>query len=332
MLYFCGNNGLQVPQRPYTHHLRTAMLYTGIAIISMISLSGCNKDDNSVSDIKQYFKDPSGEPMKAVVRTTLPLAYAASVAMASVSGTPPHNASASNTCSSYPCTALVTITVDNSTLPLQFVSYGTIAVAGLWDSANTAILTVSFTNMFAGSSLYPVHYVATFPVARTSTGLLEIVYPNVDIDISTGATDPANLTPQQKQTQLALLSTTTASTDPSVNVKMDAWIVSVDNAGTTYRISGGGQYVDVSSGAVSILQLGMADVVMGPGCALNPTSGLALQNEVATSSATTSSQVVIATAAFSFGSACTGNAKILGATGNYLLSNGKSIPLNLINP
>ena len=333
MLLFAGKVIFWRPQRQERHRLRTVMIISGIAFGFMLALGGCSKGD-SVSDYKSNFKDPSGEPMKAVVRTTLPLAYAASVAMATVNGTPPANASATNTCLSYPCVSVVTIAVDSSTLPLQFVSYGNIIVTGLWDSSDTAILTVSFTNMVAGSGLYPVHYIAAFPVTRTSSGLLEIVYANVDVDVSTGAADPATLTSQQKQATLGLL-TVTPSTDPSVNLKMDAWIINVDDGGTpgvfsddTYSISGGGQYVDVSSGSVSVLQLGMAKVVMGPECVLNPVSGLAVLNEVSS----TSSQTILATAAFSFKSVCNGSVKILGATGNYLLSNGTSIPLNLSNP
>ncbi len=114
---------------------------------------------------------------------------------------------------------------------------------------------------------------------------------------------------------------------------MDAWVIDRNDRGTpavsddTYTISGGGQYIGASSGSVSVLQLGMANVVMGPNCPLNPDSGFAVLNELATAS----SNLVIATALISFHSSCDGSAKVAGATGNYLLANGKPMPLNLNN-
>ncbi len=330
---FVRSDGFRDIQDPGMRRPLAALMVSCIVLGFFLALAGC-KGSDSVDDYKQYFQDPSGEPIKAVVRTTVPLAYAASVAMAAVNGAPPSNVLVSKTSTTYPFAATVTIPVDSSTMPLQFVSYGNIVVLGYWDDQNTAILTVLFDNMYAGSSLYPVHYVSTFPVTRNLYGLLEIVYVNIDVDVTTGPADPATLSPEEKQTKLGFL-TITPSTDPSVNLKMDAWIVKVDDAGTpnefsddTYTINGGGQYIAASPGSASVLQLGMADVMMGQGCALNPTAGLALLNEV-TSSPT---QTVIATAAFSFGPDCDGNVKVLGATGNYLLSTGKSIPLNLTNP
>ncbi len=296
------------------------------------AISGCNGGD-SASDYKQFFKDPSAEPIKAVIRTTVPLAYAASVAMAAVNGTPPSNASfISNTCSAIPadCSATVLITDNDSNFPLQLASSGTgtIIVYGYWTTANDALLTVSFVDMFAGSSMFRVHDVSLFPVKKNAiTGISRIVYASVDIDIATGPVDPKDLSPQQRDVNLGLISSTTSSTKPSANVNMEAWIVDVDAAGTTYTITGGGQYFETSSGAVSILQLGMANVVMA-GCALNPVSGLAALNEVASSD----SQTVVATAAFSFENVCDGRAKVVVGTGNYLLSTGTHIPLNLSIP
>jgi hypothetical protein len=242
-------------------------------------------------------------------------------------------ATACTTGSVYPCTATVTIADDNSTMPLRFASYGSIVVLGLWPREDQALLTVSFVDTFAGSSLFQVKHVSAFPVTRALDGNLRIVYANVDIDIATGPADPSSLTDEEKNVQLGLISIT-ASDEPSVNMDMDVWVIEADDKGTpdvsddTYSISGGGQYIEAGSGAASVLQLGMANVVMGPGCELNPVSGLAVMNE--TVSAT--SDVVAATALISFPSACDGNARVTGATGNYLRANGEMIPLKLDAP
>jgi hypothetical protein len=310
---------------------RAAMAFASIVVLGLTAaIASCSGSN----PLHFSFKDPSGEPIKAVVRTTVPLAYAASVAMSSVTGSKPTNAAfVYNNCTTTPtdCAAVITIDDDNSAWPLQFSSYGTITVYGYWISPDQAILTVAF-GTGAGSSLFPVHDISVFPVLKTPTGFT-IVYVNVDVDISTGPVDPATLTPEERLAKISLLNTQ-PSNDASANIKMDAWIIDVDNAGTqtfsddTYRISGGGQYIEAGSGAGSILQLGLVDVSMGAGCALNPVLGLAAINEVGSSS----SNVVDATALLSFGPSCDGNSMVMLATGNYLLAIGKSIPLNLTSP
>ncbi|MGE5893496.1 MAG: hypothetical protein ACM34I_05530, partial [bacterium] len=95
-------------------------------------------------------------------------------------------------------------------------------------------------------------------------------------------------------------------------------------------INGGGQYVDAGSGSASILQIGMAEVVMAPDqCSRNPVDGVALLNEVDASS---SGLPVVAMALLTFGPTCDGTAHVTIATGNYMLSIGKSIPLHLDVP
>jgi hypothetical protein len=308
------------------------MAFLSVAVLGLIvAVASCGS-----GSIPHYsFKDPSAEPIKAAIRTTVPLAYAASVAMSSVTGSvPPNAAFLINSCTTTPtdCSAVITINDDNSAWPLQFSSFGTITVYGYWISPDEAILTVAFGNA-AGSSLFPVHDISVFPVLRTATGFT-IVYVNVDVDISTGPVYPANLTLAERQTQIALLNTQ-HSNDASVNVDMDAWVINVDNAGTqtlsddTYSIYGGGQYIEAGSGAESALQLGMGAVAIGPDCSLNPNAGFAVLNAFENSS----SNVVLANAVITFPSTtCDGKAMVLAATGNYLLAIGKSIPLNLTSP
>jgi hypothetical protein len=305
------------------------MAFSGVVFGLIAAAAGCSSGGSNNTNYS--FKDPSGEPIKAVVRTTVPLAYAASVAMSSVTGSIPPNAVVSiNTCTAIPanCVAEITITDDDSSVPLQLTT-GTITVLGYWFSPTDAILTVSFSGD-AGSALFPVHNISLFPVSKSGSSL-KIVYANIDINAT--VKDPSTWTSQEMNAAFLKLKLT-ASSDASANIKMDAWVIDRNDRNTpdvsddTYNISGGGQYIDASSGSVSVLQLGMANVEMGSDCPLNPNAGFALLNELATSS----SNMVIATALLSFHSSCDGNAKVAGATGNYLLANGKSIPLNLNNP
>ncbi len=294
------------------------------ALLGFALLAGCGVD--------QFFRDPPAEPIRGALRTTAPLAYAASVAMASVNGSPPPNA-LSTSCSSFPCAALVTIAVNDQVLPLAFESsgQGQILVAGLWTSPQTAILTTTFVDLAVGSASLRVRDVSAFPVVRTPTGLV-LVYAAIDVNVATGPVDPASLGPTEIDAAFLKLQIAPSS-DPEVNLGMDAWVVQVDDGGTPSDVSddqvvvsGGGQVVAAGSGSGSILQLGMVGARMMPGCALNPVEGLAALQETGASARRLP---VLATALISFEPGCTGTARVLLATGNWLLAIGKAIPLDL---
>jgi hypothetical protein len=326
------HNSLQAQKRSLCATRRRAFTAFSCVLFGLLAaVAGCSNGGSNNTHFS--FKDPSGEPIRAVARTTVPLAYAASVAMSSVTGSTPPNAVFSyNTCTTIPadCAAVITITDDNFSGPLQLASgTGTITVFGYWSSPTQAIFTVAFSGD-AGSGLFPVHNISLIPVLRIGSSL-KIVYENIDINAP--VKNPGTLTTQEINAVFFKLNTT-ASNDASSNVNMDAWIIDRNDKNTpdvsddTYSISGGGQYLEAGVGSGSILQLGMANAVMGSDCMLNPEAGFAVLNELASST----SNLVVATALLSFHSFCDGNAKVAGATGNYLESNGKSIPLNLNNP
>jgi hypothetical protein len=153
------------------------------------------------------------------------------------------------------------------------------------------------------------------------------------INMTETVTDPQTLSAAEIDL-IYLRLQSTVSTEVSDNTSMDAWIVVRDDGGTTdvsddtYSISGGGEYFESGPGTESVLQLGMANVMMGPDCALNPISGAYMINEVSNDSPLG----VVATAFISFHPSCDGKADVVGAVGNYMLSNGKSIALNLRTP
>lgn len=308
------------------HRLKGILFCAALLVMVM---PGCGSTDK----YENYFQDPDVEPIKATLRTTIPLAYAATVAMASVKGTPPANVRTSNTCSSYPCAAVVTIDVNDQTLPYKFGT-GKMVVAGLWTGENNAIMSVSFVDIYGGTSRFRVRDVSTFPVTSTLTGV-NIVYTDVDVNISTGPVNPQNLSDEKTQAVQSRAGLR-ASDEPSVNVGLDAWVIKVDHAGTpgdfsdnTYTVAGGGEYVGTGANSAAVMQVAMGKTIMTPACTINPTGGAALINEI---DASTTRLPVVATAALTFNPTCDGKAKVFAATGNYLLSNGNAIPLQLNAP
>jgi len=184
-------------------------------------------------------------------------------------------------------------------------------------------------DLFVGNALLQVKNVSTFPAVVTSTGL-RVVYASIDVNIESGPVDPVTLTPEQIDALFMKVSITPSSS-PGANVGLNAWVVDVDDAGTPndfsddrYTVNGGGEYVDASADSGQVLQLGIVGMTADPSCALNPVEGFAALDDTGVS---TASLPVLATALFVFEPECTGQARVVLATGNYLLSIGKMISL-----
>ncbi len=298
-----------------------------MAVAGMLSACG-DSDNNRVDD---FFLDPSTGPIKTIIRTALPLGYAASVAMQAVQGNVPANTTViGGSCNDYPCLRIVTINISQGDLPLDFSSYGTISVAGLWSSASLAILTTTFAGMSIGSNTVSISSVALTPVLVSSTGL-RVVYNNFQLN---KGISPGTLSDEQTQGIYLTLGTSIPA-ELKLSVKMDAWIIEIDNATTptnftddSYRITGGSQHIDLSGFGQEILQLGIINMEMASACNRNPVSGNFLMNQISLSDSST----IIGQAYFRFGSLCDGNASVSLGLGNYLAATGKSYALNLDMP
>ena len=298
-----------------------------LVLITFI-LSGCS---DSKDQIEEFLQDPDTAPIKSVIKTSVPLAYAASVTMRAVSGDSLPNVEViGGVCETYPCNRLVSIYVEAGELPLEFESYGLINVIGLWSSASQAILTTVFLDMNVGSNEFGVSSIALTPVLA-SQSQLKIIFANININVDT---TPDQINETQRSSIYQQLDTQ-PSQDVEVNVGMDAWIIEVDNATTpsdfaddTYLISGGSQGIDISNNNAETTQLGMLRIAMAPECNLNPVGGELLLNQVGVSN----TKPVVAQAFFHFDDTCNGQAKVFVGIGNYFGATGKAYPLNLNLP
>jgi len=315
----------------------------GLVIICCLGMLSCGGGDDLQTAIDNFNREPDGEPIRATIKTTVPLAHVAAVAMAAVDGASSPEVTVATTCSSYPCPALVSLELDPQNLPFAAEYSGTVIVAGLWASRDAAILTVTFPDTPVGVSTFSVHKISTFPVMASgrSSGYT-IVFADIDINIDSEPDNTIDLSSEAIRMEYDRAETS-ASDDAEVNLAMDAWVVKIVDADTVddfsddrYIVSGGGQYVGVTSSysasATNMIQLGLANVSISNDCALNPTEGFALIQEVDVSSGSDASMPVLATAMFAFESACEGRAPVLLATGNYIASIGSTIPLNLDLP
>ena len=300
-------------------------------IIGTLVLAACGSDE-----VDDFFHPPSSEPIRSTVRTSIPLAYVASAAMAAVNGHTPPDTTASNTCSDYPCTAFVTVEQIENALPFTLSDNSASAlVVGLWSSANEAVLTASFVEAPVGTETYQVTKISTFPVIESILGDYEIIYADIDINIAADSSDSIDLTDEQIQAEYDRLEIA-VSDDPEINLSMDAWIIEVHDNGTpdvlnddVYIINGGGQYAHTTQSSAEVVQLGMAGTRVAWDCSTNPTQGLAVMNEVGASSGDDTPPPLIANALIGFEPECDATAEVVLATGNWLFASGDSIPLDL---
>jgi len=305
-----------------------------IFALFLLTVIGCGGGDKTtVEDV--IGQTPSIEPIAAVVKASIPIGYAASVAMAEINGVDLPNAVSSNTCTSYPCLATIVITIEPESLPISIegvTDNGEIIVVGLWSSAERAIMTVVFSDLNAGNGFLSIQKISTIPVTQQGS-LLTIVYSDTDINIDSESDNAIVLTDAEIETEYQRLSQPIPD-DPEVSVDMGAWVIQVDNLATQsilsddqYQILGGGQYFDVATGDVSVLQLGLNKVEYSAECTLNPTSGLAALQEVQVSRSARDSWVKLGQAIIQFEPQCDGTAQVLLGTGSFFLITGDKIDL-----
>lgn len=283
---------------------------------------GCNASEQ----LDKYTQDPDTTPIKSIVKTSVPLAYAASAAMRAVAGDSlPNVETIGGACDSYPCSRLVTIYVEEGDLPFDYARYGLINVFGLWSSASQAILTTVFLDMDVGSDAFSVSSVALTPVLATGADL-KIVFANININVDT---TPDQINGSELDSIYQQLNAE-PSDDVEVSVGMDAWIIEVDTAGTasdfsddTYKVTGGSQGINISGNDAEVTQLGLLRMTMAPECNLNPVGGEILLNQVEVSD----TKHVIGQAFFNFDDTCNGEVKVFLGLGTYFGATGKSYPL-----
>ena len=318
------------------------VVFFAVVLTATVMLCSCSSDGDDFLD--DLFRSPNTEPIRASIKTAVPLAHAAAVSMAAVQGDIGDEVLVSNICDDegdYPCASLITFPMEPENIPFAFNEGSHAVVAGFWSSPDQAILTVSFIETIAGVPSFEVSDVATFPVKRVEfphPGYM-VVYANADINIVSDP-DPDDLTDEQKEAEFRRLELS-ADDDPDINIALDAWIIEVDSGDAldqfsddSYTISGGGQYINVTSNggntASGVYQLGLAGIRVDSSCSLNPLGGIGLIQELG--AATGDAIPLAATALLYFEGGCNGRIHVSLATGNFIASIGSTLEFDLNQP
>ena len=204
------------------------MLFT-VVLTATVMLCGCSSDgDDFLNDL---FRSPNTEPIRASIKTAMPLAHAAAVCMAAVQGDIGDGVEVvSRTSDGFPCGAVITFPIDPGNIPFAFNEGSHAVVAGFWSTSDQAILTVSFIETNAGVPSFEVSEVATFPVKRVGNFYV-VVYANADINIDSDP-EPNELSDDQKNAEFERLELTADDAKPNINIALDAWVVEVDHNGS----------------------------------------------------------------------------------------------------
>ena len=302
--------------------------------------------DDLGDDVEEFFLDPNTEPIRAAVKTSVPLGNIAAISMAAYQDQDIDGVSIAKSGS------LATIYIDNypllsDALPFSHSTEGSVMVYGWWSSPERAILTVVFTDYSPGVPSFSIKKVDTFPVQiiNIPEPHIMLVYSNIDIDITTSSNyeDPGELDSNEQSAEfdrfLDVENEGSTRENAEINVDLDAWIVRVFDNDTPlvfsdddYNISGGGQYIDVSvdgeDTATGVYQLGLAGVNVSPDCSSNPLAGFAVVQEVDIGE----SIPVVAQAVLAFENECDARIQVIVATGNFVATNFSELDFDLNLP
>lgn len=321
--------------------MRFIIISVCVGFLLLCQLSGCDSDvkdefDNAKDEFDKFFNDPDPKAIETTLKTTIPVGYVASLALSAMAGNVAPNVTVVDGCSTYPCNGLIYIDYDETIypMPIETNSNGEIIVVGFWTSENTAILSAFFTDINLYTGTFILENVDIFPAARVGTQT-KAVFADIDVNVGSDPIFPITLTSDQISFELGRLNTI-PPVDEHVSVEEEAWIVDVDNKGTSddfwddsYDITGAGQFIGASTSSGSIQQVIFLEVRMSHDCLLNPIDGVSIINDIEVAADETIFGQTLGTAFITFHPECNGKADITAAIGSYSGSFGDSMKLNL---
>lgn len=316
------------------------MYKTVLSLAAALLLSGCGAEK-----IKDLFKDPDLTEVRGAFKTVFPLSYAADAALKAMAGiTMPNVTVVNGTPGATSGPFLVHIAAhDSLPLPSGVAAGGKLIVAGIMTGIGSAMMTVLFTDLTFGAGSFTVQDVSTFPVVRKTDVISGkertiVVYAAIDVNAGSDTLLTVDMGTDQVNAEMTRF-TTMESFDSGVTLEEIAWGITIDDNGTPaslsddiYSVSGGGQYIEASTGgtaAAALVQMTMIGAELSPSCLKNPRAGWALIQEIGANSGSTSSSVEGGHVFLTFDAKCDGTIKVAAATGSYTPSWGTHVPLNL---
>ncbi len=298
-----------------------------IIIVFLLLTSSCRKID-------EYFRSPDTEVLANTIIANIITAYSANAALSCISGNDPPHIVTTRSNPGFPCTSLMTMTIDQAPdLPFPISFANTITIAALWADENTGILSILITDYNSSTSTFSLLGIETIPVIRHEGNVMMAVGDqDISFDPDQESILEIDLDEMEIETELDRLEALVPD-DVYIAVEQRAYAIDIDCNATpfnlsddSYAISGGGQLVEVTNTSAEVIQLAMIEVTISPACQQNPITGMSLFRIVGTEAAHFPE---LGTVILQFHDVCDGQADAMIATGMFLPANGTSIAFNL---
>lgn len=318
-------------------------LIISLVLLTVTLFISCGKFINSTKEIVNYFKKtPEVEAIADAVKISLPIGYAAQIAMSAVNGDsldPGITVLSNIVDSSGPALVTIPVTADRP-LPVGSKT-GTIIVAGYWLSMEEAAMSMIFTNFDITTSAADFKNIKTFFVIRKTEGTgTTAMYVNQWVNLVESPLD-TNSVSKSEAIQKKAWADSIPEIDSTISVEQDVWIIMVkenntpgDQTDDEYDMIGAGQYAGVGNSAY-LIQLVVLGIPMKMSCRKNPVTnetygGFALLNTFQVEAGKDPIMFPkVGKAVFTYHEQCDGTIDLSLATGCYIGNFGKSFPINL---
>lgn len=302
----------------------------------LLASVGCEQSGR----FNDFFQPAPVEPLADVIRTSIPIGYCASVAMADQLGF----AIPYETISPGSGFSIIQITPSDD-YPMVYLeeSCQEILILSFPADEDFAILSLFFIYSHRIHPRARILEVHTIPCMVDAEGIIKVVFASQDVYVRDDVELNLHMGLASIQIELDRVEKSRPETTETA-ISQNAWIIDVDPAGTwnlftddSYTITGGEQDVSVltdwQSTETSMIQLAMMETQIKPECILAPMHGFAVLSEIGVDTGPRESidDLVMGTVFYQFNAPCTGKVDIQLATGNYITSIGKKVDLGLID-
>lgn len=305
-----------------------------LVFLMLISIS-CRKELNNPLD--DWFQDPPVEPVTQIIKTVVPVGYAASMVISDMQGKKFENVKSVKTKSSN------TLYVDTETnYPYKFKDdeYGQMIIAYVETGVNSALVSVFFTDMNISVGSFKLKNVIAFPIVYDELNdKISAVFLSMDINLGDNNNPFMDLT-QNEIDEKMLKKEIDPSYYTNISIAQNAWIIDIDQGedlndltDDVYTIFGGQQAVEVedydTESSAGVLQMAMIDVKFSADCTKNPTNGFVFMQDVEVATSSNDNDIVFGHVFYEFHPRCDGDILVDVATGNFIFAIGKELDLGL---
>jgi hypothetical protein len=311
-----------------------------LLILILISNISCRKKeiDNPIDD---WFQDPPVEPITQVIKTVVPVGYAATIVTMDMKGLKSPSVKVEKQKSA----KVLYVDTNSDDYPFKFKNdtYGQLLVAYVQTDENSALVSVFFTDLDVTTGNFKLENIIAFPIIYDELeDKTTAVYASIDVNINSISGYGLDLSETEVEENLDKLNNERVynTTNTDIAIAQNAWIIDIYHNGTfddayddQFKIFGGQQAVKVqdfdTESSTGALQMAMIDVDFSADCSKNPTNGYAFIQDVEVATSTNDNDIVFGHVFYEFTPDCDGRVLVDIATGNFIFAIGKELNLGL---